>query len=100
MVDTAATLDLNGHTITVQIGDGTYGESVALRNVVGFAASGNLIIQGNTGEAAVRVIFDVDRAIANQWMEWLGGFLFGIDRTSSEFSAVAFLSLPACSRCR
>ncbi len=49
-VDTAATLDLNGHTITVQVGDGTYSESVALRNVVGFAASGNLIIQGNTGD--------------------------------------------------
>ena len=36
-IDTAATLDLNGHTITVQVGDGTYSESVALRNVVGFA---------------------------------------------------------------
>lgn len=43
----AATLDIAGHNVTVQVGDGTYGGAVTLKNVVGFAAAGNLTIQGN-----------------------------------------------------
>src|SRR5262245_20702325 len=43
----AATLDIAGHTVTIQIADGTYTDPVTLKNVVGFAAPGNLVIQGN-----------------------------------------------------
>lgn len=49
-VDTIAnTLDIAGKTVTVQIGDGTYTGAVTLKNIVGFAEAGNLIIQGNNG---------------------------------------------------
>jgi len=48
-VDTIAnTLDIAGKTVTIQVGDGTYAENVTLRNVVGYAAPGNLVIQGNS----------------------------------------------------
>jgi hypothetical protein len=40
---------LHGYTVTVQIGDGTYAENVTLKNVVGYASPGNLVIQGNSG---------------------------------------------------
>src|SRR5262245_35229457 len=49
-VDTiSASLDLNGFTVTVQVADGTYTGAVALKNVVGFRTSGDLVIQGNAG---------------------------------------------------
>lgn len=44
----AETLDIAGYTVTVQVGDGTYTGSVTLKNVVGFATPGNLVIQGNS----------------------------------------------------
>lgn len=44
----ANTLDIAGKTVTIQIGDGTYVENVTLRNVVGYASLGNLVIQGNS----------------------------------------------------
>lgn len=47
-VDTIADLDINGKTVTVQVGDGTYNISqVTLKNVPGFSSAGNLVIQGN-----------------------------------------------------
>jgi Protein of unknown function (DUF2793) len=46
-VDTVATLDINGWTVTIQVRDGTYTGAVTLKNAVGFAAAGSLIIRGN-----------------------------------------------------
>ncbi len=48
----AATLDIAGYNVTIQVGDGTYGGAVTLKNVVGFAAAGNLVIQGNAATPA------------------------------------------------
>jgi hypothetical protein len=55
-VDTIAALDINGQTVTVQIADGTYTGAVTLKNAVGYAAEGNLVIQGNSGTPANVVI--------------------------------------------
>ena len=52
----AANLDLNGFTVTIQLADGTYTASVALRNVVGFRAAGDLTIQGNNSTPANVVV--------------------------------------------
>lgn len=46
----SGTLDIGGYFVTVQIRDGTYSENVTLRNVVGFGAAGDLIIQGNLSD--------------------------------------------------
>jgi hypothetical protein len=46
-VDTTASLDIAGFTVTIQIVDGTYANGAILKNVTGFAAPGNLVIQGN-----------------------------------------------------
>lgn len=46
-VNAVALLDISGYTVTIQIGDGTYTGAVVLKNVVGFASDGNLIITGN-----------------------------------------------------
>lgn len=46
-IDTVATLDITGFIVTIQVADGTYGAGAVLKNVVGFAAPGNLVIQGN-----------------------------------------------------
>ncbi len=51
-VDTAATLDVGGYTVTIQVGDGTYTGVVSLKNVAGFSAAGTLIIQGNNSTPA------------------------------------------------
>lgn len=48
-VDEVAELDINGQTVTIQVGDGTYANGVILKDVVGYAAPGNLVIQGNSG---------------------------------------------------
>jgi len=45
-VDFLATLDLNTHTATVQVGDGTYTAGVS--RVTGFNRNGTVILQGNT----------------------------------------------------
>ncbi|MGD9836305.1 MAG: hypothetical protein AB7F72_01700 [Afipia sp.] len=47
-VDVAATVDLAGYKITIQLADGTYTAGVVLKNVGGFAAPGDLVIKGNT----------------------------------------------------
>lgn len=46
-VDISTTLDLNGYTLTIQIADGTYTGATTLKNVVGFAGAGSLVIKGN-----------------------------------------------------
>ena len=55
-VDTIAALDIAGFTVTIQIADGTYTGAVRLKNVVGFAAAGNLVINGNNATPANVVI--------------------------------------------
>lgn len=55
-VDTVAALDINGQAVTIQIGDGTYADPIVLKNVAGFAAAGNLVIQGNNSTPASVVI--------------------------------------------
>lgn len=48
-VDTVVTLDTNGQIVTIQVADGTYTGAVVLKNVTGFSAGGDLVIQGNSG---------------------------------------------------
>lgn len=57
-VDSASRLDIAGVTVTIQLGDGTYTAPVTLKNVVGFSAPGNLVIQGNAA-APANVILSV-----------------------------------------
>jgi hypothetical protein len=52
----AATLDLGGYAVTVQIADGTYTGAVSLKEVVGYSAPGCLVIQGNNSTPANVVI--------------------------------------------
>jgi hypothetical protein len=52
----AATLDLGGSAVTVQIADGTYTGAVSLKEVVGYSAPGCLVIQGNNSTPANVVI--------------------------------------------
>lgn len=53
-VDTVGTLDLNGHTVTIQVGDGTYAAGVS-RNT-GFNRNGTVILQGNVSTPSNCVI--------------------------------------------
>lgn len=62
-IDTVAQLDIAGKTTTIQVADGTYG-SFTLKNVGGFAAPGNLVIQGNNGTPANVLISGARAAIA------------------------------------
>lgn len=55
-IDTIATLDIGGQSVTIQVGDGTYTTAVVLKNTVGFASAGSLVIQGNNGTPANVVI--------------------------------------------
>lgn len=56
-IDTiSANLDINGKTVTVQIADGTYTTAIVLKNVVGFTAPGQLVIQGNNSTPSNVVI--------------------------------------------
>jgi hypothetical protein len=45
-VDVVSGLDINGKTVTTSVGAGTFSGVVNLKNVAGFAAAGNLVIQG------------------------------------------------------
>lgn len=56
-IDTAATLDqASAYSITIQIADGTYNESLTLKNVAGNPGSGFLTITGNSGDStAVKI---------------------------------------------
>lgn len=50
-------LDLGRHTVTLQLGDGTYNESIVVQGLVGSSVfQPALIIQGNTGNNAAVVI--------------------------------------------
>lgn len=51
-----ATINANGKTVTVRLADGTYSTNVVLPNVVGIAKPGDLILQGNTGDATAVTI--------------------------------------------
>jgi len=48
-MEVVATLDFNGYTVTVQVGDGTYTAGCTIPACVGQANVSNLIIQGNSG---------------------------------------------------
>lgn len=52
----AASLDIAGKTVTVQIADGTYTGAVLLKEVVGYSAPGCLVIKGNNSTPANVVI--------------------------------------------
>jgi hypothetical protein len=45
--EVASNIDIAGFTVTIQVADGTYTTPIVLKNVVGFAAAGNLVIKGN-----------------------------------------------------
>lgn len=51
-VDVGTTLDLNGFMLTIKIEDGTYTGATTLKNVVGFAGAGSLVIRGNNSTPA------------------------------------------------
>lgn len=55
-IDVIAMLDINSYTVTVQLADGTYTSGAALKNVVGFAQPGNLVIQGNSGTPSNAIV--------------------------------------------
>lgn len=55
-IDTVATLDISAQTVVIQVADGTYTGAVSLKNVTGFAAVGNLTIQGNVSTPANVII--------------------------------------------
>jgi hypothetical protein len=55
-IDTVAALDIGIYAVTVQVADGTYTGANVLKNVVGFAAAGNLVIKGNNATPANVVI--------------------------------------------
>lgn len=44
----AATIDINGYTLVIQLGSGTYAEKVTIPVVVGAASRYNFILQGDT----------------------------------------------------
>lgn len=50
--DVAATLDFNGHTVTVQIVDGSYSETVIIPVMVGQATFSSFTLKGNVGTPA------------------------------------------------
>lgn len=52
-VDIASSLDVSVYDVTIQIGDGTYTESVVLKNAVG---AGKIILQGNTSSMTSVVV--------------------------------------------
>lgn len=57
-IDTVAGLNINSHNVVIQLADGTYTVTsrINLKNVVGFAVAGNLIIRGNaSNNTAVHV---------------------------------------------
>jgi hypothetical protein len=62
-IDTIAALDIGIYAATVQIADGTYTGANVLKNVVGFAAAGNLVIKGNNATPA-NVVVSTTSAIA------------------------------------
>lgn len=45
-VNATAALDINGYAVTIQVAAGTYTGAITLKNVVGYTAPGDLIIQG------------------------------------------------------
>jgi len=52
----ASTLDPAGFKVTVQLADATYTDPIVLPNVVGFAKTGDLVIQGNNATPANVVV--------------------------------------------
>ncbi len=60
----SGTLDLGGHTVTVQVADGTYTGAVTLKEAVGYSAPGCLVIQGNNSTPANVVVSTTGTAIA------------------------------------
>jgi hypothetical protein len=59
----AATLDLAGFKVTVQVADANYTDPIVLPNVVGFAKTGDLVIQGNNA-TPVNVLINVSSTYA------------------------------------
>jgi hypothetical protein len=62
-IDSVAALDIGVYAVTIQIADGSYAGANVLKNVVGFAAAGNLVIKGNTATPA-NVVISASSAIA------------------------------------
>lgn len=60
----ASTLDIAGNIVTVWIADGTYTGAVVLKNVVGYAAPGNLVIKGNNSTPANVVISNTGTCVS------------------------------------
>lgn len=55
-IDTVAGININGYTVTIQVGDGTYTAANTLKSVVGYSSSGSLVIQGNNATPANVII--------------------------------------------
>lgn len=84
-VDVIAVLDIGGYIVTIQVADGTYTGAVTLKDPVGWAADGNLVLQGNATTPANCVLSVAGHAIL------YGGLLtwdvigFKLQTTSSGF---------------
>lgn len=57
-INTAATLDLNGFNLKIKLGNGTYNQSLLLKEVSGYSSAGSLVIEGDT-TTLNNVIIDV-----------------------------------------
>jgi len=55
-VNAVSLLDIKGYTVTINVADGTYTTPVNLKNCIGFAADGNLVITGNSTTPANVII--------------------------------------------
>ncbi|PWK68119.1 DUF2793 domain-containing protein [Aminobacter sp. AP02] len=55
-LDVAASLDLAGFTVTIQIGDGTYSGALTIPVTVGQASASALVLAGNSGAPASVII--------------------------------------------
>jgi hypothetical protein len=47
-IDIASTLDISGFNLKIRIGDGTYTQTLLLKEVVGYSSAGSLVIEGDT----------------------------------------------------
>lgn len=55
-IDVATQLDTNTYKVTIQLGDGTYSQGTSFLTLKGFTGEGQIVIQGNSGNASLVVI--------------------------------------------
>ena len=99
-IDVAATLDLNGFDVTIQVADGTYTGSVTLKTLVG----GNANIVGNTGTPANVLLNVTGSCVAASGIKtvWtisgvkFQGTIFGLSITNFSVVNISAVDFGAC----